>query len=91
MVVRVWRKNCNADVVRTEMITDNYRYKKGFRFKPAWDCEISFFEFVSYDEDNDSIHLKTYPKEGEPYDTEIRFIDYDDSFFNDDYLPLEQS
>ena len=42
------------------MITDNYRYKKGFRFKPAWDCKIAFFDIVMYDEDNDSIHLKAY-------------------------------
>ena len=73
------------------MITDNYRYKKGFRFKPAWDCKISFFEFVSYDEDNDSIHLKAYPKKSEPYDTCMDFLDYEESFFNKDYLPLEQS
>ena len=73
------------------MVTDNYRYKKGFRFKPAWECKISFFEFVSYDEDKDLIHLKAYPKEGEPYYTQIDFLDYEDSFFNEEYLPLEQS
>ena len=73
------------------MITDNYRYKKGFRFKPAWECKIVFFEFVSYDEDNDLIHLKAYPKEGEPYDTEIPFLNYKESFFNEEYLPLEHS
>ena len=73
------------------MITDNYRYKQGIRFKPPWDLKIPFFEFVSYYEDNDLIHLKAYSKEGEPYDTEIRFIDYDDSYFKDVYLPLEHS
>ena len=73
------------------MITDNYRYKKGFRFKPAWDCKIAFFEFVTYDEDNDLIHLKARLKEGEPYDTQIAFLDYEESFFNEDYFPLEQS
>ena len=72
------------------MITDNYRYKKGFRFKPAWDCKIAFFEIDSYDEGNDSIHLKACPKEGEPYDTEMDFLDYEESFFNEDYLPLEE-
>ena len=72
------------------MITDNYRYKKGFRFKPAWDCKIAFFDIVTYDEDNDSIHLKAYPKEGEPYDTEIPFLNYKESFFNEEYLPLEE-
>ena len=73
------------------MVTDNYRYKKGFRFKTAWKSKIAFFEVVSYDEDNDLIHLKAYPKEGEPYDTEIAFLDYEKSFFNEEYLPLEQS
>ena len=92
-----WRKNCNADVVRKTIkstdiiITDNYRYKKWFRFKLAWDCKISFFEFDSYDDDNDLIHLKAYPKEGEPYDTQMEFLDYEESFFNEDYLPLERS
>ena len=73
------------------MITDNYRYKKGFRFKPAWDCKIAFFEFVSYDEDSDMIHLKAYPKKGEPYDTEMFFLDYEEYFFREKYIPLEQS
>ena len=72
------------------MITDNYRYKKGFRFKPSWDCKIAFFEFDSYDEDNDSNHLKACPKEGKSYDTEMDFLDYEESFFNKDYLPLEE-
>ena len=72
------------------MVTDNYRYKKGFRFKPSWECKTSFFEFVSYDEDKDLIHLKAYPKEGEPYYTQIDFLDYEDSFFNEEYLPLEE-
>lgn len=53
------------------MIADNYKYKKGFRFKPAWDCKIAFFEFVLYDENSDVIHLK----EGEPYYTQIDFLD----------------
>ena len=70
------------------MITDNYRYKKGFRFKPAWNCKIAFFDIVTYDEDNDLIDLKAYPKEGEPYDTQMVFLDYEESFFNEDYLPL---
>ena len=73
------------------MITDNYRYKKGFRFKTAWKSKIPFFGFVSYDEDNDLIHLKAYLKEGELYDTQIAFLDYEESFFNEEYLPLEQS
>ena len=73
------------------MITDNYRYKKGFRFKIAWKSKIEFFEVVSYDEDSDMIHIRAYPKEGEPYDTEMDFLDYEESFFNEEYLPLEHS
>ena len=73
------------------MITDNYRYKKGFRFKPAWDCKIAFFEVVSYDEYSDMIHLKAYPKNGEFYDTEMFFLDYEEYFFREKYIPLEQS
>lgn len=73
------------------MITDNYRYKKGFRFKPAWDCKIAFFEVVSYDEDSDMIHLKAYPKKSESYDTEMFFLDYEEYFFREKYIPLEQS
>ena len=74
------------DSINTEMIA--YNYKKGFRFKPSWDCKIEFFEFVSYDGNSDMIHLKAYPKEDEPYDTEISFLEYEAAFFNDDYLPL---
>ena len=73
------------------MITDNYRYKKGFRFKPAWNCKIAFFEVDSYDEDSDMIHLKAYPKKGESYDTEMFFLDYEEYFFREKYIPLEHS
>ena len=74
------------------MMTDNYRYKykKGFCFKRAWESKIEFFEVVSFDKDSDMIHLKAYPKEGEPYDTEMFFLDYEDYFFNGKFIPLEQ-
>ena len=35
------------------------------------------------------IEFTNAKKDGEPYYTQIDFLDYEDSFFNEEYLPLE--
>lgn len=62
------------------------RYKVGFKFRPTFDSNISYFEVRGIDEAKDMVLTIVHPKNGQPFEDEIEKVYYDSAFETFDYV-----
>lgn len=69
--------------------TTHMKYKVGFKFKPAFNSNIDFFEVRGIDESRDMVLTTVHPKTGFSFNDEIERVYYDSAFFTGEYVAIE--
>lgn len=65
------------------------RYKKGFKFKPAFPSEIQYFEFDHLDENTNMVHTIVHGSKGHTFNDYIEKEYYDAAFEIGEYIAIK--
>ncbi len=68
-----------------------YADLKGRRFRPTFESNIDFFEIRGYDEERDMVLTIVHPKEGSPFEDEIKESVLFGAFEIGEYKPVKDS
>lgn len=64
-------------------------HQTGFKFKPTFNSNISYFEVRGIDEKRDMVLTTVHPKTGNSFPDEIERIYYDSAFETGDYVAMK--
>lgn len=65
------------------------RYKKGFKFKPAFPSKIQYFEFDHLDEATNMVHTIVHGSHGLIFNDSIEKKYYDGAFKIGEYIAIK--